>query len=466
MEALKLSEVVSAVNGNLIKNTKINEENEKIIRGISTDSRKISLGDLFIPLSGENYDGHSFISQAFEKGAQVCVSEKTDIVIPEGKYLIIVNNSKQALMDLATYYRSLFAIPVIAITGSVGKTSTKDMISSVLSQHYNVLKTQENFNNEIGVPLTIFQLNKEHEVAVIEMGMNHFGEIHNLSNITKPNIAIITNIGVSHIENLGSQEGILRAKSEIFDFLQKDGKVILNGDDNLLKTLDSKIPFEITYYGLNSHNHIYAENIETKGINRIEASIVFQGQEISIQIPSLGKHMVYNALGAAAVGFKLNLTVEEIQKGILAYQASKMRMNIIKTKKDIFLINDTYNASPHSMKAAIDVLSELTQGERKIAVLGDMLEMGFFSEKAHVEVGEYIAHKNIDYLFCIGTEARYIAQGAITAGMDKNKVNTFSDKNALWDSLKNFIASHDIILVKASRGMYLEKTVEKIEEVE
>lgn len=207
MEALQLSEVIDAINGKLL-NQERHDINQILITGVSTDTRNIFCGDLFIPLVGENYDGHQFITQAFEKGAKVSLTERGDIIIPEGKFLIQVKNSKQALMDLASYYRTLFSIPVVAITGSVGKTSTKDMISSVLNQHYKVLKTSGNFNNEIGVPLTIFQINREHEVAVIEMGMNHFGEIHKLSNIAKPNFAVITNIGVSHIENLGSREGI------------------------------------------------------------------------------------------------------------------------------------------------------------------------------------------------------------------------------------------------------------------
>ncbi|NLM12580.1 MAG: UDP-N-acetylmuramoyl-tripeptide--D-alanyl-D-alanine ligase [Epulopiscium sp.] len=466
MEPLKINEIVSAVKGKLIQNESILDENEVIITGISTDSREISCGDLFIPIKGENFDGHNFILQAFEKGVKVCLSERRDILVPKGKLLIQVENTKQALMDLATYYRSLFSIPVVAVTGSVGKTSTKDMIASVLSQHYMVLKTQGNYNNEIGVPLTIFQLNKEHEAAVIEMGMNHFGEIHNLSKIAKPNIAVITNIGVSHIENLGSQEGILQAKCEIFDYLKEDGIVVLNGDDHFLKTLKGKIPFEIVYFGLDAANQVYAKNIQSLGVQGTEADFVLDKEEVHIQIPSPGKHMVYNALCAFAVGLKLNLTFEEIQKGILTYQSSKMRMDIFKTKKNVYIINDVYNASPHSMKAALNVLNEISDGRRKIAILGDMLEMGFYSEQAHKEVGEYAAKNKIDYLFCIGTEANHIAQGAINGGMDKSRVKTFLNQEILWNTLEHFIASEDTILIKASRGMHLEKTVEKIKEVE
>lgn len=465
METLRLIEIISAVNGKLLYSEEVEDINEIVISGVSTDTRKISTGDLFIPLSGEKYDGHNFIPQAFDKGAKVCLTEKSDIEVPKGKLLILVENSKRALTDLAAYYRLLFPIPVVAITGSVGKTSTKDMIASVLSQHYKVLKTEGNFNNEVGVPLTLFRLNKDHEVAVIEMGMNHFGEIRNLSYMAKPDIAVITNIGISHIENLGSREGILRAKSEIFEYLKSDGIAILNGDDDLLRTLKGNILFEITYFGLESNNDIYAKNIESKGTSGIDAAMVLGDEAIPIQIPSPGKHMVYNALSAAAVGFKLNLSIEEIQRGILTYQSSKMRMNITKTHKEIYIINDVYNASPQSMKAAIDVLHELPEGKRKIAILGDMLEMGNFSYEAHKEVGEYIAQKNIDYLFCVGDEAEHIAEAAVISGMSRDKVKTFENQEELWKTLQPFVTSEDMILIKASRGMHLEKTVEKIEEV-
>ncbi|WP_058485628.1 UDP-N-acetylmuramoyl-tripeptide--D-alanyl-D-alanine ligase [Defluviitalea phaphyphila] len=464
MEKMRLDEVIFAVNGKTIYEG-INDIDKIIINGISTDTRKIEVGNLFIPLSGEKYDGHNFINEAFNKGAVVCLTEKSDIPVPKGKILILVENTKKALINLAAYYRSLFNIPFIAITGSVGKTSTKDMIASVLSQKYKVLKTEGNFNNEIGVPLTVFRLNKEHEVAVIEMGMNHFGEIDNLSYIVKPDIAVITNIGVSHIENLGSREGILRAKSEIFNHLKKDGIAVLNGDDDLLRTLENKIPFEISYFGLNSNNDIYAKDIKSKGAIGVDVVVILENKKIPIQIPAPGKHMVYNALSAIAVGQKLNLTINEMQKGVLAFKSSNMRMNIIKTNKNVYIINDVYNASPQSMKAAIDVLEECSEGKRKIAILGDMLEMGDFSYKGHKEVGEYIAKKNIDYLFCVGKEAKYISEGAIDFGMDRKRVEVFKNQEELWDRLYTFITEEDMFLIKASRGMHLEKTVEKIEEV-
>ncbi|NLK21417.1 MAG: UDP-N-acetylmuramoyl-tripeptide--D-alanyl-D-alanine ligase [Epulopiscium sp.] len=465
MVAIKLSEIVTAVNGRLILNDNLENAGDIIIKEIATDTRKISEGDLFVALSGEKFDGHNFIPQAFDKGAKICISNREDVIVPNDKGLIVVEDTKEALMDLAAFYRSLFPIPVIAITGSVGKTSTKDMIASVIGERYNILKTQGNFNNEIGVPLTVFRLNGHHEAAIIEMGMNHFGEIHNLSRIAKPDIAIITNIGVSHIENLGSREGILKAKSEIFDYVPKEGIAVLNGDDNLLINLNSKSPFNTIYFGLGTHNNIYAKDIHQKGITGIDAVVVFDNQEIPIHIPSPGKHMVYNALVAFAIGLKLGLTIQEIINGLLKYKASGMRMDISKTKKGIYIIDDAYNASPQSMKAAIDVLSESNEGKRKIAILGDMLEMGSFSSQAHEEVGKYVAKRDIDYLFCIGNEAKHIIRGAIDDGMSNNKVKMFSTQQELWRYLEDFIAYQDMVLFKASRGIHLEETVEKLKEV-
>lgn len=466
MEAIKISEIVSAVKGIFINPSKNIDEHQIKIDSLSTDSRVISAGDLFIPLTGDKFDGHDFIPAAFEKGALLSLSQRRDIKIPEGKGLILVEDTKQALMDLATYYRSLFSIPVIAVTGSVGKTSTKDMIASVLGQSFKVLKTQGNFNNEIGVPLTIFNLSREDEIAVIEMGMNHFGEIHNLSKIARPDMAVITNIGTSHIENLGSREGILKAKSEIFDYMKKKGKAFLNGDDDLLVSLRDQLTVPVCFFGLSHSNDIYANKIEEKGLEGTYASIVWDSNEMQIEIPVPGRHMVYNALVAVAIGLELGMTKEKIKEGIKNYQASKMRMNISRNKKGIYIINDAYNASPQSMKAALDVLSQLKEGKRKIVVLGDMLELGTYSEQAHKEVGEYVAKKALDYLFTFGREAENIALAAMNAGMDKNKVFIFLDQEELFNQLQMLVDSNDMILFKASRGMHLEKTVEKLEEVE
>lgn len=458
MKSLSLKEIIMAVDGTLKGNINVSEI---FINHITTDTRKIQEGDLFIPLKGENFDGHDFLKQAFEKGAKYCLSE-IEMEISEGSSLILVKDTKKALMDLAKYYRSLFSIPVVAITGSVGKTTTKDLIASVLSQKYMVLKTEGNFNNEIGLPLTIFCLEDFHEIAVLEMGMNSFGEIHNLSEIAKPDIAVITNIGVSHIENLGSRDGILKAKCEIFDFMNEKGIAILNADDDKLITLNEKLNEEMKWYGICNKAGVYADEIQPKGLEGISCKIHTQQGEFCVNIPVSGNHMIYNAMSAVAVGSLLGLNLEEIRKGIEQFQPSHMRMDILNTNAGITIINDSYNANPVSMKAAIDVLKN--GQNRKVCILGDMLELGEYAKDMHYEVGVYAAQKKIDYIICIGTFAKYMAEGA--KELMGNNIFFYEDKQQFFESgLKN-LKANDTVLVKASRGMHFEKIVEKIQEVE
>ncbi|MDE6357448.1 MAG: UDP-N-acetylmuramoyl-tripeptide--D-alanyl-D-alanine ligase, partial [Eubacteriales bacterium] len=331
MKPILIEEIIKAVNGVINKNI---DTTNIYIENVSTDTRTIKEGDLFIPIVGENFDGHNFIESAFEKGAKVCLSEKD---IETDGILIKVSNTRKALKDFAKYYRNLFNIPIVAITGSTGKTTTKDMIASVLSQKYNILKTEGNFNNEIGLPLTIFKIDDKTQVAILEMGMNHFGEIHNLSEIASPKIAIITNIGVSHIENLGSREGILRAKNEIFDYLDKNGIKILNGDDDMLiglkndKTL-GKLK-EQHFYSLENKESAYATNIKENGLKGICATINYFNKSFDVEIKFPGKHMVSNALSATIVGEKLGLSECQIKKGIETFNPSKMRMDIVENEK-------------------------------------------------------------------------------------------------------------------------------------
>lgn len=454
MKSLSLKEIISAVGGIFKGNL---NTSETFIGHITTDTRKIQEGDLFIPLKGDNFDGHDFLLQAFEKGASCCFSE-TEAPFSN---LILVKDTKKALKDLAKYYRSLFSIPVVAITGSVGKTTTKDLIASVLSQKYSVLKTEGNFNNEIGLPLTIFCLEEFHEVAVLEMGMNSFGEIHNLSEIAEPDIAVITNIGVSHIENLGSRNGILKAKCEIFDFMNEKGIAVLNADDDKLITLDNKLKNKINWYGIYNKSGIYADEIQSKGLEGIFCRIHTQLGEFCTDIPVSGEHMIYNAMSATIVGILLELNLEEIKKGIEQFTPSKMRMNILNTNAGIKIINDSYNANPVSMKAAIDVLKNAQK--RTVCILGDMLELGEYTKIMHYEVGSYAAQKKIDCIICIGTFAKYIAEGAIKE-KDSN-VFFYADKEEFFERGLQILKADDVVLVKASRGMHFEKIVEKIQEV-
>lgn len=454
MKPITLEAVAKAVNG------KISDEkyNNIIIENITTDTRKIAEGDLFIPLKGENFDGHNFIQQAFESGALCCLSAEN---IETDKPCIYVSDTRVALRDLAEYYISLFDIPVVGITGSVGKTTTKDMIASVLMQKYNVLKTEGNFNNEIGLPLTVFRITDDTEVVVLEMGMNSFGEIHNLSKIARPDIAVITNVGVSHIENLGSREGILKAKCEIFDYIKDNGTAILNIDNDMLRTLEGKTDFKTLWYGMENKKDIYADNIVKNGVESINCDIHINDEIFNVCIPVPGEHMVLNAMAAALVGKTLGLTTSEIKRGIEEFVPTKMRMAVFKTENGTTLINDAYNANPVSMKASIDVLTGV-KGE-KIAILGDMFELGDFAEKMHYDTGVYAAEKNIDKIICIGNISKSMYEGALSLGGNAFYFETQED--FFENGFEKLINKGSTVLVKASRGMHFEKTAEKIQEV-
>lgn len=459
MNPLSIKDVINAVDGCLIAKDKNIDLSSIFIKGVSTDTRNIKIDDLFIPLKGNNFDGHKFINMAFEKGAVCTLSEDETENLYNDKIIIKVKSTKQALMDLAQFYRSLFDIPVVAITGSAGKTTTKDIIASVLSQKYNVLKTEGNFNNEIGLPLTVFKIDNSTEVVVLEMGMNHFGEIHNLSKIAVPDVAVITNIGVSHIENLGSREGILKAKCEIFDYLSSLGIIIVNGDDDMLNKINDN-KHKIYKYGLKYQNEFYADEIEEKGIEGIKCQIHTPENFFYVNIPVPGKHTIYNSLAAAGVGICMGLSKEEIKNGIENFQPTKMRMNIIKTKR-YSIINDVYNSNPSSVKAGIDVISSVKG--RKVCILGDMLELGNFSNELHREIGEYAVSNNIDIIICIGTMSKYMFEGACKMRKNENqRIYYFETQEDFFCEMNNIINKNDTILVKASRGMKFEKTIEKI----
>ena len=454
MKPIFIEEIIKAVNGVINNNI---DTKDIFIKNVSTDTRNIKPGDLFIPIVGENFDGHNFINDAFEKGAIACLSQKN---IDNNNIVINVKDTKKALKDFAMYYRSLFNIPVVALTGSSGKTTTKDMLASCLSIKYKTLKTEGNFNNEIGLPLTVFNIEEDTEVAVLEMGMNHFGEIRNLSEIAKPDIALITNIGVSHIENLGNREGILRAKYEIFDYLKQNGIKVLNGDDDMLCTLKEENDKIKTYfYSINRQLDAYATNIKENGINGISATINYFNKSFNVLLNFPGKHMISNALAVTLVCESLGLKEDEIKKGLETFKPSIMRMDIIKTDK-YTIINDVYNANPNSMKASLDVL-EVSEG-RKVAILGDMFELGVYANDMHYEIGKYAVEKGIDELIFIGDYSYYMLQGAKDNIKNNSNINYFKTQDEFINNIDKLLKIGDTILVKASRGMKLENTVDKI----
>lgn len=457
MQSMTLDEVLKAVNGILL-----NSVDKKEVNGISTDSRTLKLGDLYIPIIGEHFDGHDFINQAVEKGAIACFTEKKSY-FNKNTNMILVKDTLKSLHDLALHYRKKFPIPFIAITGSSGKTTTKDMIASVLGQKYKVLKTKGNFNNEIGLPLTLFQLESYHEVAVIEMGMSNSGEISRLVHMVYPDISIITNIGFSHIENLGSQEKIFEAKREILETLSGDQIALLNGDDKFLGTVKSD-KFKAHFIGMSTNKL----DLEARNIVKTERGIQFCVQDknntvekFSLNLP--GVHNVYNSLMAIYIGKYYGLNHEEIQRGLHEFKPSKMRMDILE-KGQVKVINDVYNANPDSMKAALKVLKDSGKNRRKIAILGDMLEMGKWAEKAHYNVGKFFYQYNIDILIGVGCNAQYYVQGAIDQGMDKERAVLFKTNNEAIAYLNKIIQDGDVFLIKGSRGMKMEEIVAYLQE--
>lgn len=430
------------------------EMKEQCVTGIAIDSRKIEEGFLFVALRGERVDGHSFVASAYEKGAYACLVEEMPEQ-KEGTY-IVVDSCLQALKDIAEYYRQSLDIKVIGITGSVGKTSTKEMISSVVSQKYNVQKTQGNFNNEIGVPLTIFSICEEHEVAVLEMGISEFGEMHRLSKMVRPDICVMTNIGLCHLENLKSRDGILQAKSEIYDFAKENCIAILNGDDDKLITLKSREAIHPKFYGLEAGNDIYAENIVDKGLEGIQCDIVSKAGRMNVWIPIPGMHMVYNALAGAQVGLELGLTLEEIKAGIEALKPTGGRNNILKVN-DMTVIDDCYNANPVSMRSSLDVLAK-AKG-RKVAILGDMGELGAEEKQLHYGVGEYAAGLNVDVLVCVGALSMEMKKAAESVNDSKTIVLYYEDRDSMIGELSKIVMAGDTVLVKASHFMGFEKVV-------
>lgn len=453
---LTIQEVATALKGKVISSTK----EEVWIQEITTDSRKTLSSGLFIPLKGERFDGHDFIAKVYDQGA-IATLTMEEKVVDERLVTIYVQDTQKALLELARYYREKFELPVIGITGSVGKTSTKEMISAVLSGKWNVHKTQGNFNNEIGLPLTLFQLNSSHEAAVIEMGMNHFGEIHNLSTTAKPDVGVITNVGTSHIENLGSREGILKAKLEILDGLSPKGLLVINGDNDLLGTL-GEMSISKKTYGLDPKNDYWAEHIASKGMYTY-ADVTTPIHQYAIKIKALGEHMVYNTLAAIAVAEYYGLTPQEIETGLSHYEPAKMRMHISELENSLTVMDDTYNASPDSMKAALKVLMNYTASGRKVAVLGDMFEMGEFAPKLHQEVGAFAHEAHVDLLIAIGELSKHIKQGYQIAG--GQKCYYFETKEAFIAEMDQLFKENDCILFKASRGMHFEQLVEEVGKV-
>ena len=447
---MKVKDIVKITNGKILCG-----DEETPCNHFVRDSREVKEGDVYVALKGEKFDGNDFYLDAIDNGAKVCIvskditAEENDEIKKSNVTIIQVPNTLKALQEIATYKRMQYNIPVVAVTGSVGKTSTKDLIASVVSQKYNTLKTKGNYNNEIGLPLTILGLTDE-EAMVVEMGMNHFGEIRKLTNIAKPTVAVITNIGTAHIGNLGSRENILKAKLEILEGLQGNTVVINNDNDLLHKWAnENKDKYNIITYGIKNKSKYMATDIKSFE-DKSEFKVVCEKDESinnkMVTVPVGGEHFILNSLCAIAVGEYLNVPTEKIISGIANLELTKKRMEVLTSKAGATIINDTYNANYDSMKAAITYLKEI-KNRRKIAVLGDMLELGDYSKELHEKVGEEV-DESIDILITIGKEAKFIAEKA-----KAKQIIECKDNEEAVRKLKEIQTKNDAILLKASNGM-------------
>ena len=449
MIVLNIKEICDVCGGRLVgePNTEINK--------ITTDSRKAEKGSLFAAIAGERVDGHDYIGAAVRCGAAAVLVEK-ELKEPGVPY-IVVNSTLKALQDIAAYILKKADIPVVGIGGSVGKTSTKEAIASVLAQKFSVLKTEGNFNNDLGLPLTVFELTKKHEVAVLEMGISDFGEMHLLASIARPDVCVLTNIGDCHLENLGDRAGVFKAKTEMFDFLKPNGHIVLNGDDDYLLNVDEVNGICPTFYGIGSTNDVWADNITQDGIKGMYCDIHTVKGSITAFVPRPGVHAIYNTLAAASVGLIMGLSLDEIKSGIEAQESVSGRFNII-NENSLTIIDDCYNANPMSMKASLGILGKA--GTRRVAILGDMGELGDDEAELHAQVGRFAAEQKIDVVVCIGKLSRNILDEAVkntgTEGMFFDDIKSFEDK------MNSIIRNGDTILVKASHFMRFEKIVDDL----
>ena len=458
MKDIKVKDIINICNGKLI----CGDEN-KICKNIKKDTRFIEKGYTYVGIKGDRFDGNELYEEAIEKGAEICIISGIQAKKHEGKTIIQVEDSIKTLQQLAEYKRSLYNIPVIAVTGSVGKTTTKDLIASIMSQKYKVLKTSGNMNNHIGLPMTILQL-EDHGALVVEMGMSHFGDISVLTNIAHPTMCVIGNIGTSHIDNLGSKENILKAKLEILEGTKTDSPIAINNDDELLNNWAerNKTNHKIITYGITNKSDVMAKDIkafDNKSIFTLEVN----SREYEVEIPIGGRHFVYNALCAICVGLENDIEIEKIIKGIKNVELTKRRMEVIKGKSGATIINDSYNASYDSVKAALEYLYSV-EAKRKVAILGDMLGVGEYEKALHEKVGEEVVKNKIDVLITVGKASKNI----INKVMELQEANSIiiheceSNEEAI-EIAKKELRQGDIVLVKASNAMHFDEIVKGIE---
>ncbi len=450
MSPCTVTALCAAVGGKLLSG-----DSAAVVTGVTTDSRAASDGQLFIPLTGERFDGHAYIDSALSAGASGCLTARAPETMRPGKFYIQVADTRLALKALAAWYRSRFTLPVVQITGSAGKTTTKEMVAAVLSRRYDTLKTQANFNNDIGTPLTLLGLAPQHQAAVIETGMNHFGEIRYLGEMVRPDIAVITNVGDAHIENLGNtRQGILQAKCEIFENLAPNGIAVLNGDDPLLNTVT--LPQTILRCGRGEGCNVRVTDVDDRGIEGIACTVTTDKASYRLATASPGSFMIYPMAMAAAIGEALGLTGEEITAGVAAYVPTGSRMHIIHLSEERLLIDDCYNANPQAMREALKLLA-VTQTRRRAAVLGDMGELGELTVSAHRAIGALTGELHLDSVIAIGEKARDIASAAPNA-------QWFPSVEDALPAVRAAFTGGTAMLVKASHAMHFENIVKELEQ--
>ena len=436
---------------------------EATFMGVSTDTRLLKKEELFFCLLGKR-DGHEFIAEALAKGASgVVIDQAHENLIAEHpkKNFIVVPDTLRALGDLARAWRRRFEIPILAITGSSGKTTTKDFCALVLTSQYQCLATTGNLNNLIGVPLTLFGLNANHQVAVIEMGMNDFGEIDRLAEITEPTMGVITNIGPAHLEKLSDLTGVAKAKGELFARLNAEGVALVNGDDPYvvqLATLARKI-----IYGTQDSADVQATEVQQAGLQLKIQGALFK-EPFAVSLPMLGTHNVYNVLVALTVAKLLKVPIQQALHALLQYRGHAHRLEVFQLKNGALLIDDCYNANPLSMESALQVLRDVDSSKKTLAILGDMLELGDYSEAGHRRVGKRVAQLKIDYLAAVGEHSQWMAKAAIENGMNPDHVLLTQDMPLEHPTFKNFLAKAEVLLVKGSRGIHLERIVDHLKD--
>lgn len=450
MTPCTVREICAAVNGVLLQGS------DAAVTQVSTDSRSVPAGALFVPLVGERFDGHAYIGKALEAGAAGCLTARMPEVLLPGKFYIQVEDTRLALKALASWYRGKFDLPVVQVTGSAGKTTTKEMIACVLGRRFRTLKTQANFNNDIGTPLTLLGLGPEHQAAVIETGMNHFGEIRYLGEMVRPDIAVITNVGDAHIENLGNtRQGILRAKCEIFENLAPDGIAVLNGDDSLLNTVT--LPQRILRCGRREGCDVRVTDVDDRGLEGVACTVTTAKASYRLETSSPGAYMIYPLAMAAAIGEYLGLTVEEIAAGAADYAPVGSRMHLIRMDGGRLIIDDCYNANPQAMAEALRMLAK-SRHRRKLAVVGDMGELGELTEQAHRDVGTLARELGLDGVIAIGEKMRALQKADPSALW-------FPDVPSALPALRECFTPDTAVLVKASHAMHFENIVKELEKL-